>query len=47
VILLLSRFPQMLEKERNHVSIEFLVERRPVEAFSVDADGGRYLGQVR
>jgi hypothetical protein len=32
VILLLSRFAQMLEEERNHVSVEFLVERRPVEA---------------
>jgi len=47
VILLLSRFPQVLEEERNHVSVEFLVERRPVEAFCVGADGGRYLGEVR
>jgi hypothetical protein len=37
----------MLEEERNHVGVEFLVERCPVEAVCVDTNGGRYLGEVR
>jgi hypothetical protein len=35
LILLLWRSPQMLEEERNHVSVEFLVERCAVEAVPV------------
>ena len=37
----------MLEEERNHVSVEILVERCPVETVCIDANGRRYLGEVR
>ena len=38
LILLLWRSPQMLEEERNHVSVEFLVERCAVEAVPAGAN---------
>jgi len=47
LILLLWRSPQMLEEERNHVSVEFLVERCAVEALPVGANRGHHLGEVR
>jgi hypothetical protein len=47
LILLLWRSPQTLEEERNHVSVEFLVERCAVETVPVGANCGRYLGKVR
>jgi hypothetical protein len=37
----------MLKEERNHVSVEFRVERCAVEAVPVRANRGHHLGEVR